>query len=86
IKAIKAYLAKEISISDLRTSLGLKRTQTYRLVDRYREHGAAGLDSKKFGNRNGAYPHSDRAKVMEIVREFYADFGPTLAAEKLKEN
>ena len=86
IKAIKAYLAKEISISDLRTSLGLKRTQTYRLVDRYREHGPAGLDSKKLGNRNGAYPDSERAKVIEIVREFYADFGPTLAAEKLEQD
>lgn len=86
IKAIKAYLAKEISISDLRASLGLKRSQTYRLVDRYREHGSDGLRSKKFGNRNGAYPDSDRAKVMEIVREFYPDFGPTLAAEKLEQN
>lgn len=86
IKAIKAYLAKEISISDLRASLGLKRSQTYRLVDRYREHGPDGLRSKKFGNRNGAYPDSERAKVMEIVREFYVDFGPTLAAEKLEQD
>lgn len=85
IKAIRAYCADEISIADLQMSLDLERAQTYRVVKRFRKHGPDGLRSGKFGKRNRAYAKADRSRVMQIVRERYADFGPTLAAEKLRE-
>lgn len=43
IKAIKAYLAKEISISDLRASLNLKRSQTYRCGSACKKNPVGGV-------------------------------------------
>jgi len=85
IKAIKTFLAGEISIGDLRVSLGLGRAQTYRQVNRYREFGPDGLQSKKKGRSNRAHSSDNRERIMAIVREHYPDFGPTLACEKLSE-
>ena len=66
--------------------LGLTTRQIRRLVVRLREHGPAGLVSgrreKPSNNRLDATT-VDRA--VAIIREFYADFGPTLACEKLRE-
>lgn len=85
ISALQAYLAGEISIGDLQVSLDLGRAHTYRLVKRYRELGPEGLQSRKKGRSNRAHSADDRERIMSIVRESYPDFGPTLAAEKLRE-
>ncbi|MFC0696083.1 ISNCY family transposase [Paraburkholderia humisilvae] len=66
--------------------LDLSRRQIERLVIRYRAEGASGLISRKRGrpgNRQLAPGLADRA--LTIIRERYADFGPTLAREKLLE-
>ena len=84
ISAIQAYLAGEISIGDLQVSLELGRAQTYRLVGRYRRDGPEGLRSRKKGKRNRAYTDEYREQILQIVRDQYADFGPTLASEKLE--
>jgi hypothetical protein len=66
--------------------LGLTVRQVERLVARYRESGAAGLASRKRdtpGNRRLDEGLALRART--IIRERYADFGPTLACEKLRE-
>lgn len=86
VKAIRAYIAGELKAKDLQTSLKVSRAAMYRMVDRYREFGPDGLVSRKAGNRNRAYPTEHRERVMGIVRGLYSDFGPTLAAEKLKED
>lgn len=82
-KAIQAYLDKRISAADLQASLGVARTYMYRLIERYRLDGEAGLVSKKVGNSNRSRPVGDRKRIMDLVRDHYPDFGPTLAAEKL---
>lgn len=82
-KAIRAFLAKEITISDLQASLELSRSYTYRRVDLFRRFGPEGLRSKKIGIKNNAYSAADRERIMMIVRDLYHDFGPTLASEKL---
>ena len=64
--------------------LARSERQVWRLLKVFRRDGAAGLVSKKRGrpsNRKTAAPV--RAAVLWIVRQYYADFGPTLAAEKL---
>jgi len=64
--------------------LGRSERQVWRLLKAFRSDGVAGLISKKRGrpsNRKTAEPV--RAAVLWIVRQNYADFGPTLAAEKL---
>jgi transposase len=66
--------------------LGLTTRQIRRLVGRLREHGPQGLvsrrRSKPSNNRLDAVT-ADRA--LSIIRDRYADFGPTLACEKLWE-
>ena len=85
LKAINAFLAGDLRLSDLQASLELSRAQTYRLVARVKEYGAAGLRSKRLGVANNATAPERRSAVMAIIRENYADFGPKLAAEKLAE-
>ena len=66
--------------------LGVSERQVKRLWKRYREKGASGLVSKRRGrasnNRMGA--ETERAAV-DLLHSRYADFGPTLACEKLVE-
>jgi transposase len=58
--------------------------QVWRLLKAFRAEGAAGLVSKKRGRpSNRKTAASMRAAVLWVVRHNYADFGPTLAAEKL---
>ncbi len=76
----------ELRVADAASVLGLKRRQIFRLLQRLRSDGAAGLSSRKRG-RPSNRRHSDtfREKGVTIVREHYADFGPTLAREYLIE-
>ena len=66
--------------------LGLERRQVFRLVKAYRSEGAPGLITKRRGcASNRRKPEEIRNKALAIIREQYWDFGPTLAAEKLRE-
>ena len=66
--------------------LGVSVRQVKRLLARYREHGPAGLVSGHRGKvSNNAVAPAVWGAVMELVRERYADFGPTFAREKLVE-
>src|SRR5215469_13466525 len=66
--------------------LGLERRQVFRLLKSYRTEGPTGLISKRRGRRsNRRKPEPLRKAALAIVREWYWDFGPTLAAEKLRE-
>src|SRR5271154_5918965 len=66
--------------------LGLQRRQVFRLLKAYRSEGPAGLISKRRGRpSNRRKPEELRTKALSIIRERYWDFGPTLAAEKLRE-
>jgi transposase len=64
--------------------LGRSERQVWRLLKAFRSAGAAGLISKKRGRpSNRRTAAAVRAAVLWVVRHNYADFGPTLAAEKL---
>jgi hypothetical protein len=66
--------------------LGLERRQVFRLLKSYRMKGPTGLISKRRGRRsNRRKPDALRRAVLAVIREWYWDFGPTLAAEKLRE-
>lgn len=66
--------------------MDLSLRQVDRLKKRYREEGLAALVHGNRGRRsNRAMPDLIRRQVMNIVREHYPDFGPTLAQEKLFE-
>ena len=67
--------------------LGLERRQVFRLLKAYRIEGPSGLISKRRGRRsNRRKPEALRRAVLTIIRQWYWDFGPTLAAEKLRED
>ncbi|SEK03963.1 Transposase [Sphingomonas sp. OV641] len=76
----------EIRVADAMELLGLARRQVYRLLGRLRQDGASGMVSRKRGRpSNRRYSDAFRAEVVTLVREHYADFGPTLAREYLAE-
>src|SRR6202790_1091618 len=60
--------------------------QTYRLLRRYRDGGASAIANQRRGRpSNNRLPDVVRDHAIALVRERYADFGPTFAAEKLAE-
>jgi transposase len=60
--------------------------QTYRLLSRYRDGGASAIANQRRGRpSNNRLSDMVRDHAIALVREFYPDFGPTLAAEKLLE-
>lgn len=68
------------------TRLGITTRQIKRLKRRMHDEGVAGLLSKKRGQPSNRRTPSDiLEKAMRLVAERYADFGPTLACEKLEE-
>jgi hypothetical protein len=75
-----------LSVADATGLIGVERRQIYRLLEAFRAHGADGVISRKRGKpSNRALGAVLRETVLSIVRDRYADFGPTLAAEKLSE-
>jgi transposase len=67
--------------------LGLSLRQVERLCRAYRTNGAAGLVSRKRGRpSNRKLAAALRERALDLVRGRYADFGPTLACEKLAEH
>lgn len=60
--------------------------QAKRIQSRWRAHGAAALvHGLRGGKGNRARSTSQREQALEWVRSQYADYGPTLAAERLAE-
>jgi transposase len=60
--------------------------QTHRLLKRYRDGGAAAIANRRRGRpSNNRLFDAVRDHAIALVRDYYADFGPTLAAEKLSE-
>src|SRR3954462_15791133 len=74
----------ELPAAEAASLLGLSGRQVFRLLRRLRAAGAAGLASRRRGRpSNRRLPASVREAALAVVRERYADFGPTLAAENL---
>ena len=68
------------------SQLGLSLRQVERLYRALRNDGARGLASRKRGRpSNRKLPEAIRDHALDLVRTRYADFGPTLACEKLTE-
>lgn len=85
-KVIEQVIERRLTAIDAAQQLGLTSRHVGRLVKAYRENGTQGLLSKQRGKRsNRAFAEPFKQHVLSIVRDSYADFGPTLAAEKLFE-
>lgn len=84
LEVIQAVATKRLKQREAALRLRLTVRQVKRLVRRYRDEGPAGLVSRRRGGRpNNAIAALTRVQIMALVRARYADFGPTLACEKL---
>jgi transposase len=85
-ETLALVVAKRMSQQAAAELLGLTTRQLRRLQRRYEVQGGAGLVSGRRGRpSNRRLPVERRAEALRIVRDHYADFGPTLAHEKLTE-
>ena len=76
--------ADSLRLREAAELLELSYRQTKRVWARYRGGGAKALQHRSCGRRsNRAYTATFRGQVLGRVKERYADFGPTLAAEHL---
>jgi hypothetical protein len=83
---VRRIESKELSIDNGAKELGISPRQMKRIQKRYRSQGVKGLISLRKGLASpNKKTTSFRQQVMEIVRKNYADYGPTLASEKLRE-
>jgi transposase len=81
IQRVKRKTLKQRQAAEL---LSISVRQVKRLCKRYQATGAAGLISKRRGQpSNNRLPEKTINKAQQLLRSRYADFGPTLAREKL---
>ena len=85
LKSIQAVVDGALKPKRAAERLGMTSRQVRRLVALYRDHGPVGLISRRRDRRsNRRLSAALEAQIIQILREHYADFGPTLAAEKLQ--
>ncbi len=85
----RAYVIRQVAERGMRQSraaelLGIGIRQVKRLVSAHRRRGERGLVSGRRGKpSNNRLAAATVASIERALRERYADFGPTVAAEKL---
>ena len=86
LEILQAVAARRMSQLQAAEVLGLTTRQVRRLLRAYEARGAAGLVSKKRGKQsNNRLDEQLRTSAIALVQAHYADFGPTFANEKLRE-
>jgi winged helix-turn helix protein len=76
----------QLTVNRATELLSLSRRQVFRLLNRFRSIGPHGLASQKRGRPSNRRIHrAVRQMAMMLVKQYYPDFGPTLATEKLAE-
>ncbi len=86
LEIIGRVVERRLTQRDAAERLGLSLRQAERLCRAFRTDGASGLVSHKRGRRsNRKLSSALRERALDLVRERYADFGPTLVCEKLTE-
>lgn len=86
LAALQRLERRELTQPQVACQLGLSVRQIKRLWRKYRSDGAAGLVSSRRGRPSNRRISPELvARALDLVRTHYADFGPTFAAEKLRE-
>lgn len=77
---------KRLTISQAAEYLGISSRQAKRLSKRLKTEGARGMVSRRVGKRsNHQLPPGLKELALGLIKDNYADFGPTLAHEYLSE-
>jgi transposase len=86
LEVVQKIRGQRLSVVQAAEQLSLSRSRVHRLLQAYDRSGAAGLVSQK-RSRPSNRRHSEdfRNAALDLIRERYLDFGPTLAREKLIE-
>ena len=86
VQVMEDLVQKHIQQGPAAKKLGISVRQIKRLKRAYQREGAKALLSKKRGRASNhqLHDHVER-QALRLLRQHYADFGPTLAHEKLTE-
>jgi len=83
-KTLSRLQKGELTCSDAAESLSISERHLYRLRARYRLEGDEGVVHRLRGClSNRGYPRKVRTRILELFRERYSDYGPTLFAEMI---
>jgi len=86
VKIIQDVIERRMTTRRAAEHLGISDRQCRRLLVRYREGGPLSLASRRCGMRGNRQLQPGLAdQALELIKTRYADFGPTLAREKLEE-
>ena len=85
-EAMQRIKDKRLTQKEAAQMLNLSVRQIKRLFRAYKAHGAIGLVSARGGQpSNHRLDTQVEQQVLDLLKEKYEDFGPTLAHEKLTE-
>ena len=83
---IRQTVGHRLSQREAAERLGISVRQFKRLIRSWKQDGDAGLLSRQRGRAShNRLAEEQRARITELLKDKYPDFGPTLAAEKLLE-
>ena len=86
VPVIEAVAAKRITQIEAAQCLGLSTRQIHRLTQAFKHGGPSGLTHRHRGRpSNRRLSARLRERTLDLIRERYQDFGPTLACETLAE-
>jgi transposase len=86
LEVMQRLKEKRLKQKEAAGMLGISVRQVKRLYRSYREKGAQGLVSKRRGKpSNHRLDAGVAQQALDLIKEKYEDFGPTLAHEKLTE-
>jgi len=86
LEAMQRIKDKRLTQKEAGQMLGISTRQVKRLYQAYRKKGAKGLISARRGKpSNNRLDAGIVQQALDLIKEKYADFGPTLAHEKLAE-
>jgi hypothetical protein len=86
VQVLDQLQAKQIKQRQAAEQLALSVRQIRRLLGTFKRRGAQALVSQKRGSRSHhQLPRDVKAQALHLLCHHYADFGPTLAHEKLTE-
>ena len=85
LEVLSRVTGRELSLSKAAELLGISYRQAKRALARYREQGDAGLVHRLRGRASNRHVQPGRKEqALELYREKYTGYGPTLAAECLE--
>jgi len=87
LEVVQGVVARRMRQQDAAARLGLSLRQVKRLVRAYRQDQVAGLVSRRRGRPSPRrIDTTEQTHFVGLAREHYRDFGPTLAAEYLRQH